>query len=184
MSWMFAFSASLIVNADMDQVLSKNTVFLTDLNDFEILSSALNNTIVTGHFLTFPNTSRSRAGSNSTSSTVHHVTVTVRLSVVVVTLHVTLETFTLSGADDINPLAVLEKSSAGMTFFFVRKVRITCEAELLHALLSTSGALLFPFTSTTVTGIMQPFSASKTRVIPTFLPRIPSDMGLGSVVEN
>jgi hypothetical protein len=68
--------------------------------------------------------------------------VTVRLTVVTMTLHVPLETFSFSSPDNVNPLTVLEKSSARMTFFLTWKIGIAIEAKLLNELLRTSRTLL------------------------------------------
>ena len=122
----------------------EDSVFLTDLNNFEILGGATDSPIMSGHLLVFPYSSRGRASTNRTSSPVHHVPVTVRLTIVAVTLHVTLKTFSFCGSDHVNPLTVLEKSSARMTLFLIRKIGIAVEAKLFNEFFGTGRPLLCP----------------------------------------
>ena len=119
-----------------------DSVFRTDLYDFEILRGALTNTVVSWHLLVFPNTSGSRASTNGTSSAVHHVTVTVGLTIVAMALHITLKALTFGGADDIDPLSGFEDVGTGMPVFFARDIRVAVEAKLFDELLGNSGAVL------------------------------------------
>jgi hypothetical protein len=73
---------------------------------------------------------------------VHHVPVTVRLTIVAMTLHVTLKTFSFSGSDHVDPLTVLEKSSARMALFLIWKIGIAVEAKLFNEFFGTGRALL------------------------------------------
>lgn len=119
-----------------------DSVLGTDLNDFEILGGAAADTVMTWHLLVFPNAGRCRSSTNGTSSAVHHVTVTVRLTIVVVALHVSLKALTFGGSDDVDPLPCFKEACARVTVFLVGDLVITFEAKLLDELLGNSGSVL------------------------------------------
>ena len=101
-----------------------HVILSTHLNHFEVLNSATVATVTTRHLLVLPNTARPCSCTNTTRTTVHHVTVRVWLTGKVVTLNNTLEALTLGCANDINPLTVFENSRARVIFFVLHLARV------------------------------------------------------------
>ena len=111
-----------------DGTTDENYIIIrTDVDNLEILDRLPVVTVTTRHVLVFPNTTRVRSGTNTTRATVHHVTVRLRLSLEVESLHNTLETFTLGCANDVDPLVFFKKLNAGMVA--LRKLLIAIETK-------------------------------------------------------
>jgi hypothetical protein len=116
-----------------------HAIFLADGDDFEVLHRAWHVAHVAGHLLVFPDAARSGTAADSTGPAMHHRTVGHAETTESVALHCTLETATLSVADDVDPLTFAEGIKA---WKFGWKLSTTLESELLNEALWSGSCFL------------------------------------------
>lgn len=97
-------------------------------------------TVMTWHLLILPDETGGKTATDGTWTTMHHVTMSCRLTGEVPAFDDALETFALAGANDINPLAVAEE--AGVVGVSRRKLVVRGDAEFLDDALRSRAEFL------------------------------------------